>query len=30
MADYKFEITKEIGVLSERANGWRKELNLMS
>lgn len=30
MADFKFEITKEIGVLSESANGWRKELNLMS
>lgn len=30
MADFKFEITKEIGVLSESANSWRKELNLMS
>lgn len=26
----KFEIVKEIGVLSERAKGWTKELNLVS
>ena len=30
MADSKFEIKKEIGVLSENAKGWRKELNLIS
>lgn len=30
MDDFKFEITKEIGVLSESAKGWRKELNLIS
>ena len=30
MADIKFEITKHIGVLSESAKGWRKELNLIS
>ena len=30
MADIKFEITKEIGVLSENDKGWRKELNLVS
>ncbi len=30
MADFKYEITKEIGVLSESAKGWRKELNLVS
>ena len=30
MADFKYEITKEIGVLSENAKGWRKELNLIS
>lgn len=30
MADIKFEIIKEIGVLSESAKGWRKELNLVS
>lgn len=30
MADIKFEIVKEIGVLSESAKGWKKELNLVS
>ena len=30
MADVKFEIRQEIGVLSESAKGWRKELNLVS
>jgi hypothetical protein len=30
MADIKYEIIEEIGVLSENANGWRKELNLIS
>ena len=30
MADIKFEIKKELGVLSENARGWRKELNLVS
>lgn len=30
MADLKFEITKTIGVLSEGAKGWRKEINLVS
>lgn len=30
MADFKYEITKEIGVLSETPSGWRKELNLVS
>lgn len=30
MADIKFEITKHIGVLSESAKGWTKELNLIS
>ena len=30
MADIKFEIKKEIGVLSESSKGWRKELNLVS
>ena len=28
--EIKFEIKKEIGVLSESAKGWRKELNLVS
>ena len=27
---YKYEITKHIGVLSESAKGWTKELNLVS
>ncbi len=30
MADIKFDIIKEIGVLSENAKGWRKEINLVS
>lgn len=30
MADIKFEILKEIAVLSENSKGWRKELNLIS
>ena len=30
MAEFKFEITEEITVLSESATGWRKELNLVS
>lgn len=30
MADIKYEITKEIGVLSEGARGWNKELNMVS
>jgi len=30
MADIKYEIKKHIGVLSENAKGWRKELNLIS
>jgi len=30
MADIKYEIAKEIGVLSENAKGWTKELNLVS
>lgn len=28
--DIKYEIIKEIGVLSENAKGWRKEINLIS
>ena len=28
--DIKFEIVKEIGVLSEGSKGWQKELNLVS
>jgi hypothetical protein len=30
MADLKFEIIETIGVLSESAKGWKKELNLIS
>ena len=30
MADFKYEIIEELGVLSENAKGWRKELNLIS
>jgi len=30
MANIKFEIKEEIGVLSESAKGWTKELNLIS
>jgi len=30
MSDFKFEVTKHIGVLSEGSKGWRKELNLIS
>ena len=30
MPDIKFEIIKKIGVLSNTASGWTKEVNLMS
>ena len=30
MADFKYEIVEELGVLSENTKGWRKELNLIS
>lgn len=30
MAEIKYEIEEEIGVLSESAKGWRKELNKIS
>lgn len=30
MAEIKYDIVKEIGILSENAKGWRKELNLIS
>lgn len=29
MADSKYEIVKEIGVLSENGKGWRKEINMI-
>ena len=30
MSEIKYEIIKQIGVLSTSASGWTKELNLMS
>jgi len=30
MADFKYDIVEHIGVLSENAKGWTKELNLIS
>lgn len=30
MADIKYDIVREIGVLSENTKGWRKEVNLIS
>lgn len=30
MADIKYDIVEEIGVISENAKGWKKELNLIS
>lgn len=30
MAEIKFEIVKELGVISEGARGWARELNLVS
>ena len=30
MAEIKFEIVKNIGVISESSKGWKKELNLIS
>ena len=30
MADFKYEIVEELGVLSENTKGWGKELNLIS
>ncbi|MEQ3339921.1 YdbC family protein [Clostridium butyricum] len=30
MADIKYEIKEEIGVISESSKGWTKELNLIS
>ena len=30
MADITYEITEELGVISENARGWTKELNLVS
>lgn len=30
MADFKYDIVDHIGVLSENAKGWTKEINLIS
>ena len=30
MADIKYEILQECGVISESNKGWKKELNLIS
>lgn len=30
MEDIKYEIVEELGVISESAKGWQKELNLVS
>jgi len=30
MSETKYEITKKIGVLSQSASGWAKQLNLIS
>ncbi len=30
MAEFKYEIVEELGVISENAKGWTKELNLIS
>lgn len=30
MADVKFEIKEELGILSESSKGWTKEINLIS
>ena len=30
MAEFKFEIVEKVGVISEKASGWAKELNFVS
>lgn len=30
MAEIKYEIVKELGVMSENAKGWKMELNMVS
>lgn len=30
MSDFKFEIVKPLGILSEGTKGWHKEVNLVS
>ena len=30
MPEFKYELTEEIGVISDGTKGWRKELNMVS
>lgn len=30
MSDFQYEITKNLGVLSESTKGWQKEVNMVS
>ena len=30
MSEFKYEIIKELGIISERKGGWSKQLNLIS
>jgi hypothetical protein len=30
MADFSYEVTKELGVISENAKGWQTKLNMVS
>ncbi|MCL2754123.1 MAG: PC4/YdbC family ssDNA-binding protein [Oscillospiraceae bacterium] len=30
MADFSYEITRELGVISENAKGWKMQLNMVS
>lgn len=30
MADFKYEIVQELGIISTNASGWTRELNLIS
>ncbi|MDO5033443.1 MAG: PC4/YdbC family ssDNA-binding protein [Eubacteriales bacterium] len=30
MAEFKYELTKELGVLSSSKSGWQRELNMVS
>lgn len=30
MAEFKFEVVENVGVLSQKSNGWKRELNFVS
>ena len=30
MAGFKFEVVENVGVLSQKSNGWKRELNFVS